>query len=81
MGQFHYVSYIYLLAPISLAIINPIGFLLMEYQKQSTRRKVTMGEMPFLVLRTLKGVVLNPVIFMTALGVIVNLVVHFGIRG
>lgn len=28
-----YASYIYLLAPISLAILNPIGFVLMEISK------------------------------------------------
>jgi len=31
---FDYVSYIYLLAPVSLGIINPIGFTFMEFQKQ-----------------------------------------------
>ncbi len=36
MGDvFDYTSYIYLLAIVSLAIINPIGFVLMEYHKQS----------------------------------------------
>ena len=37
LGDFNYVSYIYLLAPISLAIVNPIGFFMMEYHKQSSR--------------------------------------------
>ena len=37
LGNFNYVSYIYLLAPISLIIINPIGFFMMEYHKQSSR--------------------------------------------
>ncbi len=32
---FDYTSYIYLLAIVSLAIINPLGFVLMEYHKQS----------------------------------------------
>ena len=31
---FDYTSYIYLLAPVSLAIINPVGFVFMEFQKQ-----------------------------------------------
>ncbi len=36
MGDmFDYTSYIYLLAIVSLAMINPIGFVLMEYNKQS----------------------------------------------
>lgn len=38
-NQFDYASYIYLIAPISLAIINPIGLTLMEFQKQSEKRK------------------------------------------
>ena len=43
-SSFDYVSYIYLLAPVSLAIINPIGFCLMEYNKQATKRKLQMKQ-------------------------------------
>ena len=43
-SSFDYVSYIYLLAPVSLAIINPIGFCLMEYNKQATKRKLHMKQ-------------------------------------
>lgn len=122
LGNFNYVSYIYLLAPISLVIINPIGFFMMEYHKQSSRQtichlfhcvqtvassalrdrdcstetvfslnvlplsyllsreKVTLRHAPFIVLRTLRGVLLNPIIFMTALGILVNVIVYFGIN-
>lgn len=41
---FDYVSYIYLLAIVSLAIINPIGFVLMEYHKQSQNSKMMSGK-------------------------------------
>ncbi len=75
------MSYIYLLAPVSLVIVNPIGFFLMEYHKQSSRSKVNMKLLPSLIAQTLRGVLFNPVVFMTALGVIVNVVVYFGIRG
>ena len=54
--QFNYVSYIYLLAPISLAIVNPIGFIMMEYWKQSHRMKMTWKHVPSLLLKTLRGV-------------------------
>ena len=40
-GTFDYVSYIYILAPISLVIINPIGFVLMEYSKQTSTSRFT----------------------------------------
>ena len=38
---FNYVSYIYLLAPVSLGIINPIGFTFMELQKQLSTRSMS----------------------------------------
>ena len=55
-GQFNYASYMYLLAPISLVIINPIAFLMMEYWKQSHHKRVTCAHLPKLILSTLKGV-------------------------
>lgn len=33
-----FVQYIYLIAPISLAILNPIGFVMLEYHNASTRQ-------------------------------------------
>ena len=66
-----YLQYIYLVAPISLVILNPIGFTLLEIhkQKQDTshqRRKVTI------VLHVIKDVVLNPIVFMTMVGIAGN---------
>lgn len=43
-GVFDYASYIYLLAPVSLAIINPIGFVFMELQKQLSNRRLKMKQ-------------------------------------
>lgn len=43
-GVFDYASYIYLLAPVSLAIINPIGFIFMEFQKQLSNKKLKMKQ-------------------------------------
>ena len=45
-----------------------------------SREKVTLRHAPFIVLRTLRGVLLNPIIFMTALGILVNVIVYFGIN-
>lgn len=78
--QFDYISYIYLLAPVSLAIINPIGFTFMELNKNISTKKMDMKQIPLILLRTLKGVVFNPVIFMTLLGLIVNVFVSFALN-
>ncbi|XP_067120840.1 lysosomal cholesterol signaling protein-like isoform X1 [Centruroides vittatus] len=64
-----YAHYIYLLAPIQLAILNPVGFFLIEIHKQETRRKNIL----YLVL---KGTMTNPVIIMTVLGIISNIIFH-----
>ncbi|PBC32634.1 Integral membrane protein [Apis cerana cerana] len=52
-GKTHpeYAAYLYLMAPISLVILNPIGFVLLEI-----------------------GIMLNPVLLMTVLGIFGNLV-------
>ena len=69
LGADHpYVSYLYLVAPISLVILNPIGFLILEANKDSVEKKS--------ILRTLsmvmKGLMMNPIIMMTILGLIAN---------
>lgn len=43
-SQFDYISYIYLLAPVSLAIINPIGFTFMELNKNLSSKKMDMKQ-------------------------------------
>ena len=43
-NQFDYISYIYLLAPVSLAIINPIGFTFMELNKNLSSKKMDMKQ-------------------------------------
>ena len=37
-------------------------------------------QIPMIILRTIKGVVMNPVIFMTALGILVNVIISFGVH-
>lgn len=39
-----YADYIYLMAPISLAILNPIGYILMEITKLKEKRAATETE-------------------------------------
>lgn len=67
-----FVNYLYLVAPINLIILNPFGFAMMELGKEydrheTTRRSALMG-------RISRNIICNPVVFMTALGVIANLV-------
>ena len=75
-----YIQYIYLLAPISLVILNPVGFFLLEFNRRrqtedaiatpSSRDNQTGLRM---VARVVLGAVANPIVFMTLLGLIFNL--------
>lgn len=66
-----YAAYLYLMAPISLAILNPIGFVLLEIGKRRVEEHTNCRDMVYSIV---KGVVLNPVLFMTVLGIIGNLI-------
>uniref|UniRef100_A0A3Q3EKW9 G protein-coupled receptor 155b n=1 Tax=Labrus bergylta TaxID=56723 RepID=A0A3Q3EKW9_9LABR len=69
-----YLQYIYLVAPVSLMILNPIGFALCEVQKwrqASHSHHSTVGIVGVVVLQVLK----NPVVFM----VIVGIIAHFAL--
>ncbi|GLH10934.1 Integral membrane protein GPR155 [Gryllus bimaculatus] len=72
-----YAAYLYLMAPISLAILNPVGFILMEMGKQRDA-SITMMETNSrprlqMIATIAKNIILNPVVLMTILGVIGNL--------
>ncbi|KAG6442239.1 integral membrane protein GPR155 [Manduca sexta] len=76
-----YALYLYLMAPISLAILNPVAFVLMEVNKQReySRTQLTESERKslhtFKLLKQIaKGICLNPVLVMTVLGIIGNIV-------
>lgn len=62
--------YLYLLAPISLLILNPLGFVLMEVgqnvEEQTSRRKR--------LFKVVRNVSRNPVVFMTFAGIIGNFI-------
>ena len=62
---------IYLVAPISLLILNPIGFVLLEIDKKSMGGDAEGGLKT--ILAVLKGLLTNPVVTMTMLGVLGNL--------
>jgi len=67
-------SYLYLLAPISLVILNPIGFVFMEIGKQQdqvTGSNLNNSKL-ILVRNVAKGICTNAVIVMTFLGIIGN---------
>ncbi|XP_053981546.1 integral membrane protein GPR155 [Hylaeus volcanicus] len=72
-GKTHpeYSAYLYLMAPISLAILNPIGFVLLEIGKRRTENHTSYKDMVYSIA---KGIALNPVLFMTILGIIGNLI-------
>ncbi|XP_033639477.1 integral membrane protein GPR155-like isoform X1 [Asterias rubens] len=65
-----YVSYLYLVGPISLAILNPFGFLSMEIQRnrQATHRSSNI----VMFGRAMKGLLTNPIIIMVFLGICSN---------
>ena len=68
------LKYIYLVAPISLVFLNPIGFILLEIQKWRNSPPGEHGSKMHVLWLVVKGVIKNPVVFMTALGVIGNFV-------
>lgn len=80
---FYYQSYIYLIAPIQVGILNPIGFFCLEYSLQkakSVRSKSTVS-IRTLFTKTLWNLIINPVINMTLLGLVINLIVSKAVHG
>lgn len=89
-----YPSYLYLTAPISLVILNPIAFLFMELGKRRfetlnlaedfsesnsvgiDRRSSANESSTSIALNIFIKVLFNPVVLMTTLGIVGNLVFH-----
>lgn len=85
-----YAKYLYLMSPISLAMLNPIAFVLMEVSKRQRSSSEAdellindgeilnfqnrYGEKCKLAVMVAKNIFVNPVIFMTILGVLGNFV-------
>ncbi|XP_059199010.1 integral membrane protein GPR155 [Centropristis striata] len=70
-----YLQYIYLVAPVSLMLLNPIGFALCEIQKwknqgnHQQRKIVIVGHVLLQVLK-------NPIVFMVVIGIIAHFALH-----
>lgn len=79
-----YPGYMYLIAPTSLLFLNPVGFVLMEIEKNkmSEEYKPT-GRVGLTVLRTIGNVswniLRNPIVFVTLLGVLGNFLFNGGL--
>ena len=68
----------YLLAPIQLALLNPIGFFCMEYSLQRAKNTVSFRR---LLSKTLWNLIINPVVNMTIIGLLINLIISKAIHG
>lgn len=64
-----YLQYIYLVAPVSLMILNPLGFAFCEVQRWRTGEHQQQSKLKVLGLVVLQ-VVRNPIVFMVVIGVI-----------
>ena len=82
-GGFYYLSYVYLIAPIQVGLLNPIGFFCLEYALQKSKNKETQSSFSLrtMLYKTVWGVISNPIINMTLLGIVINLVMSKMIHG
>uniref|UniRef100_A0A673AR17 DEP domain-containing protein n=1 Tax=Sphaeramia orbicularis TaxID=375764 RepID=A0A673AR17_9TELE len=70
-----YLQYIYLVAPVSLMILNPIGFAFCEVQKwknQGNHQQSKLLIVGLVILQVLK----NPIVFMVVIGIIAHFLLH-----
>ncbi|KAM3862518.1 lysosomal cholesterol signaling protein [Diretmus argenteus] len=66
-----YLQYIYLVAPVSLMLLNPIGFAFCEIQKwknQGNQQQSKLAIVGHVVFQVLK----NPIVFMVVIGIIAH---------
>jgi predicted permease len=66
-----YLEYVYLIAPISLCILNPIGFLMLEIDHSLKSNKKNYSKF-YMTSKILYGTIKNPIVFMTILGICFN---------
>ncbi|VVC90882.1 unnamed protein product [Leptidea sinapis] len=76
-----YALYLYLMAPISLAILNPVAFVLMELNKQREILRTSQDQTQMretskakMLYQIFQGILFNPLLMMTVLGIIGNIV-------
>ena len=70
VGETLYKSYLFLVAPISLVILNPLGFVILETQKDKESRRSVWSS----IAAVLKSLCTNAIIVMTLLGGVTNLI-------
>ncbi|KFP17590.1 Integral membrane protein GPR155, partial [Egretta garzetta] len=68
-----YLQYIYLVAPISLMMLNPVGFIFCEIQKWRDNRTVSQSKIKIVGLALLR-VLQNPIVFMVFIGIASNFI-------
>ncbi|KAM6070796.1 lysosomal cholesterol signaling protein isoform 1-T3 [Chlamydotis macqueenii] len=68
-----YLQYIYLVAPISLMMLNPLGFIFCEIQKWRDNRTVSHSKIKIVGLALLR-VLQNPIVFMVFIGIASNFI-------
>ena len=80
---FDYISYIYLVSPIQLMILDPIAFFCMEYALQKSTHNNPQSSVSWkaLLFKTLWNLIINPIFNMTVLGITINLIVSKAIHG
>ena len=70
-----YLQYIYLVAPVSLVLLNPIGFAFCEVQKwknQGNQQQSKLSIVGLVAFQVLK----NPVVFMVFIGIVAHFLLH-----
>ncbi|XP_051871715.1 integral membrane protein GPR155 isoform X3 [Pristis pectinata] len=68
-----YLQYIYLLAPISLLLLNPIGFIFCEIQKWKEDLNIQQSKLKTITM-VLFQVLKNPIVFMVIIGICGNFI-------
>ena len=75
-----YQRYLYLVAPISLVMLNPIGLFLIEIQNRLDDQKINPNTSTVsrcqLIRKILLNIIRNPVVICTILGVVFNRIFH-----
>ncbi|XP_056145913.1 integral membrane protein GPR155 isoform X2 [Lampris incognitus] len=66
-----YLQYIYLVAPVSLILLNPIGFAFCEIQKWKNQRSQQQSKLQILGI-VIWQVLKNPIVFMVFIGIIAH---------
>lgn len=71
-----YLQYIYLVAPVSLMLLNPIGFAFCEIQKWKNEGNHPQRRKLHIVGLVLLQVLKNPIVFMVVIGIVAHFVLH-----